>query len=134
VVTFSMRNQLIFAMVLTLSATSVFVTPARTQELNPSGNYFARLDGPTGRCAVPSRFLFVTSDAITAGKVTFRGRSYTPRGRLQPETRLANIRLILRADDPKPLVTLTATVDGSWNGSWTGQKPGCTGKVRIQPR
>ena len=95
----------------------------------------ADLDGPTKRCKVPQHILFVEGDAIISGKINFGGVTYYAKGRIEiaggMETSLSLIRF---HDDKKPLVTINAIADGTWNGTWTARNAGCSGEARIANR
>jgi hypothetical protein len=93
----------------------------------------AELDGPTERCKVPEKILFLADDAIIGGKIKFRGKTYYPRGRLET-TLETKFFLVTRYDDPKPLVFIEGKAGGGWNGTWASTQPGCKGAVRISPR
>jgi hypothetical protein len=93
----------------------------------------AELRGPTQKCNVPQRVKFVVADAIISGKIQFGKTTYVPNGRLE-DSRAIELSLIRFYDDKRPLVTLIANADGTWNGTWTSRKKGCTGKVRVTPR
>jgi hypothetical protein len=107
---------------------------AATQDESTIGYLWqAELAGPTQKCRVPARILFVVADAIVGGKIKYGKTTYVPKGRVE-DNRDAVLSLIRFYDDPKPLVSLTAKADGTWNGIWTSQKKGCTGKARLLPR
>jgi hypothetical protein len=97
------------------------------------GGWAAELRGPVQRCQVPQRILFVAFDAIISGKITFRGKTYYPRGRLE-DTLETELSLVTRYGDPTPLVVIAAKADGSWNGEWMSPGKDCAGRVRILPR
>jgi hypothetical protein len=95
----------------------------------------AELDGPTQRCKVPPRILFVMADAIIGGKIKFGGVTYYPNGRIETESRMeTSFSLIRFSGDKRPLVTITAIADGNWNGTWTARGAGCSGKARVVSR
>lgn len=93
----------------------------------------AELDGPMRACRVPARILFVVADAIIAGKVSFGGKVYFPRGRIE-DSLATELKLVRFYDDPRPLVKLTGVANGKWNGVWTSPRPGCSGRARIAAR
>lgn len=97
------------------------------------GGWAAELRGPVQRCQVPQRILFIAYDAIISGKITFRGKTYYPRGRLE-DTLETEFALVTRYGDPKPLVSITGKANGRWGGEWASGQTGCKGKVRISPR
>jgi hypothetical protein len=103
--------------------------------VNPDIGYLwrAELNGPTQKCNVPQQIKFVLADAIVNGQIQFEKTTYFPKGRLE-DSRAMELSLIRFYNDKKPLVTLTAKADGTWNGTWTSSKKGCTGKVRVVPR
>jgi hypothetical protein len=97
------------------------------------GGWVAELRGPVQRCQVPQRILFIADDAIISGEITFRGKTYYPRGRLE-DTLETEFALVTRYGDPKPLVVIEAEADGSWGGNWNAAGKGCAGRVRIVRR
>jgi hypothetical protein len=99
----------------------------------PSANWRVELVGPTERCRVPKQFLFVVGDAIIGGKISFRGKTYVPKGRIEA-TLEASVELIRFYQDPKPLVTVVGKADGQWTGKWTSLRKDCSGAARFVPR
>jgi hypothetical protein len=118
---------------LNLSLVSLLLTTtAQAQDL-PSSDWRVELAGPTERCRVPKKFLFVVGDAIIGGKIKFRGKIYVPSGRIE-DTLEASVELIRFYQNPKPLVTAIGKADGQWTGRWTSPRKNCSGAARFVPR
>jgi hypothetical protein len=97
------------------------------------GDWVAELRGPVQRCQVPQRILFIADDAIINGQITFQGKTYYPRGRLE-DTLESEFALVTRYGDPKPLVSITGKANGRWGGEWVAGRKGCKGAARISQR
>jgi hypothetical protein len=99
----------------------------------PSDRWRVELAGPTVRCRVPKQFLFVVGDAIIDGKISFRGKTYVPKGRIE-DTLEASVELIRFYQDSKPLVTVSGKADGLWTSKWTSLRTNCSGVARFVSR
>ncbi len=120
--------------VIVLTSVSTHVAHVATNNTSPIGyKWSVDLKGPTEKCKVPKRINFVVSDAIIGGEIMFAGVTYFPQGRFE-DSRQVELSLVRFYGDKKPLLSLTTSADGNWNGTWTSQKQGCSGQLRVLPR
>jgi hypothetical protein len=108
-------------------------TGAASKDADIAYLWQAELIGPTEKCNVPKQIKFTVADAIIKGKIQLGKTTYFPQGRLE-DSRDMELSLIRFYHDKRPLVTLAAKADGTWNGIWKSQKKNCTGKARVMPR
>jgi hypothetical protein len=128
-----MRNsRVLISAVFTLGLATSFATDAGSAA-DVGYLWQVELIGDTARCKVPNRIKFVVADAIISGAVRFRGNAYYPKGRIDDNFE-AEFALVRRADDQKPLVTISGTAMVGGKATWTGQLKGCAGVARFMQR
>lgn len=128
-----MKNPSKFVIALAVLCAAQATGAAAKNETSVGYFWLAELAGPTQKCRVPNRIRFVVADAIIGGGIKFAQKAYFPKGRFEDSFDV-ELSLVRFYGDPRPLVSLAAKANGTWNGKWTSQKKNCTGKVRVKPR